>query len=129
MFFARLAQRVIHILNTPTPGGVLYEVDTRLRPSGKSGLLTTSVDAFADYQRNQAWTWEHQALTRARVVAGDVKLRDAFDRVRREILTRSRDEEALREDVRHMRERMREQLGAKNPISLTSSRIEAVSLI
>ncbi len=113
VFFVRLAQRIIHILTTPTPGGVLYEVDTRLRPSGKSGLLTTSLDAFADYQRTQAWTWEHQALVRARVVAGPEPLAQRFESVRREILSRPRDVSELRREVREMRERMRNQLGSK----------------
>jgi [glutamine synthetase] adenylyltransferase / [glutamine synthetase]-adenylyl-L-tyrosine phosphorylase len=113
LFFARLAQRMIHILSTPTPGGVLYEVDTRLRPSGKSGLLTTSLDSFAQYQRTSAWTWEHQALVRARVVAGDPALAAGFAAVRREVLSRPREEAALRREVRDMRERMRGQLGAK----------------
>ena len=113
VFFARLAQRVIHILNTPTPGGILYEVDTRLRPSGQSGLLTTSLEAFADYQRERAWTWEHQALVRARMVAGSEPLREGFRRVRREILTRGRERAELREEVAHMRERMRKELGSR----------------
>ena len=70
VFFTRLGQRIIHLLTAVTPAGALYEVDMRLRPSGNSGLLVSSLEAFADYQRNQAWTWEHQALVRARVVAG-----------------------------------------------------------
>ncbi|MEX0387020.1 bifunctional [glutamate--ammonia ligase]-adenylyl-L-tyrosine phosphorylase/[glutamate--ammonia-ligase] adenylyltransferase [Spiribacter onubensis] len=115
VFFARLAQRVIHILNTPTPGGILYEVDTRLRPSGQSGLLTTSIDALAEYQRERAWTWEHQALVRARMVVGGDDLSDRFVALRREILTRPRDRDELREEVRHMRERMRRELGSTAP--------------
>ncbi|MBY5268540.1 bifunctional [glutamate--ammonia ligase]-adenylyl-L-tyrosine phosphorylase/[glutamate--ammonia-ligase] adenylyltransferase [Spiribacter salinus] len=117
VFFARLAQRIIHILNTPTPGGILYEVDTRLRPSGQSGLLTTSLDAFAEYQRERAWTWEHQALVRARMVVGSEALCDAFRGVRREILERPRDRAELREEVRRMRERMRKELGSRNRTS------------
>ncbi|WP_440996293.1 bifunctional [glutamate--ammonia ligase]-adenylyl-L-tyrosine phosphorylase/[glutamate--ammonia-ligase] adenylyltransferase [Arhodomonas sp. SL1] len=107
VFFARLAQRIIHILSTTTPGGVLYEVDTRLRPSGKSGLLTTSLDAFAEYQRNSAWTWEHQALVRARVVAGDQGLGERVEALRREILAQPRERASLRQEVAAMRERMR----------------------
>lgn len=117
VFFARLAQRIIHILNTPTPGGILYEVDTRLRPSGKSGLLTTSLDAFADYQRRQAWTWEHQALVRARVVAGSGHLAEGFREVRREILAVPRERDELRESVRSMRERMRREKASRRPRS------------
>ncbi|MBA1147714.1 bifunctional [glutamate--ammonia ligase]-adenylyl-L-tyrosine phosphorylase/[glutamate--ammonia-ligase] adenylyltransferase [Ectothiorhodospiraceae bacterium WFHF3C12] len=115
VFFARLTQRVIHILSTPTPGGVLYEVDTRLRPSGNAGLLSSSLKAFEDYQRNKAWTWEHQALVRARSVAGTAAVREGFEAVRREILQQQRDAEALRQEVRHMRERQRAEKGARDP--------------
>ena len=73
-FFARLGQRIIHILSTVTPSGAAYEIDMRLRPSGNSGMLVSSLTAFEKYQREDAWTWEHQALVRARVVAGDKKL-------------------------------------------------------
>ena len=110
VFYARLGQRMIHILNTRTPAGILYEVDTRLRPSGASGLLVSNVDAFADYQRQHAWTWEHQALVRARLITGDAGIADAFARLRDEILSRRRDPEQLRTEVREMRERMRSQL-------------------
>lgn len=111
-FFARLAQRIIHLLSTRTSAGVLYEVDTRLRPSGHSGLLVTRIDAFAEYQRNEAWTWEHQALVRARAVAGSPQLRAKFDQVRAEILSRPRDPDILRTEVCEMRNRMREELGS-----------------
>ncbi|MDX1442564.1 MAG: bifunctional [glutamate--ammonia ligase]-adenylyl-L-tyrosine phosphorylase/[glutamate--ammonia-ligase] adenylyltransferase [Gammaproteobacteria bacterium] len=107
VYFLRLTQRLIHLLSTPTTAGTLYEVDTRLRPSGKGGLLVTSLDAFAKYQREQAWTWEHQALLRARAVAGDQDLAEGFRDIRREVLTRDRDPVTLRSDVRDMRERMR----------------------
>ena len=110
VFYARLGQRMIHILNTRTPAGVLYEVDTRLRPSGASGLLVSNIDAFADYQREHAWTWEHQALVRARLVTGDAGIAEAFVRIREEILTRPRDLGRLQQDVREMREKMRGQL-------------------
>ncbi|TFH85811.1 bifunctional [glutamate--ammonia ligase]-adenylyl-L-tyrosine phosphorylase/[glutamate--ammonia-ligase] adenylyltransferase [Billgrantia azerbaijanica] len=113
VFFTRLGQRIIHLLTAVTPAGTLYEVDMRLRPSGNSGLLVTSLPAFAEYQRHQAWTWEHQALVRARVVAGHPDLAAAFDAVRREILGRSRDVEALREEVVAMRHKMREHLASK----------------
>jgi len=107
-FFARLGQRMIHILTAQTPSGVLYEVDMRLRPSGASGLLVSSLGAFDRYQREQAWTWEHQALVRARVVAGDAQVRERFDRIRGDVLSRERDPTVLRREVREMRERMRE---------------------
>ncbi|MDH3513430.1 MAG: bifunctional [glutamate--ammonia ligase]-adenylyl-L-tyrosine phosphorylase/[glutamate--ammonia-ligase] adenylyltransferase [Gammaproteobacteria bacterium] len=105
-FFARLGQRLIHILTTRTPGGILYEVDMRLRPSGKSGPLVSSLEAFGKYQRDHAWTWEHQALVRARPVAGDARLRQAFAGIREEILRRPRDPAGLRAEVREMREKM-----------------------
>jgi glutamate-ammonia-ligase adenylyltransferase len=105
-FFARLGQRLIHILTTRTPGGILYEVDMRLRPSGKSGPLVTSLAAFRDYQRDHAWTWEHQALVRARPVAGSPLLTRQFAGVREEILCRPRDPARLRAEVREMRDKM-----------------------
>lgn len=104
-FYGRITQRVLHILGTPTAGGVLYETDTRLRPSGKSGLLSTTLPAFADYQHNKAWTWEHQALVRARAVAGDPRLIAGFTEIRQDVLRRRRDPDRLREEVREMRER------------------------
>ena len=112
-FYIRLGQRIIHVLNTYTPSGKLYEVDMRLRPSGNSGLLVTSLAAFEKYQANEAWTWEHQALVRARVVAGDAGLGELFEQVRQRILTRERDLDKLRADVGDMRRKMREQLGSE----------------
>ncbi|MDG4595196.1 MAG: bifunctional [glutamate--ammonia ligase]-adenylyl-L-tyrosine phosphorylase/[glutamate--ammonia-ligase] adenylyltransferase [Candidatus Contendobacter sp.] len=111
-FFAKLVQRIIHWLTTRTGAGDLYEVDTRLRPSGRSGLLVSSFEAFAEYQRHQAWTWEHQALARARVVAGPAALAERFQAIRRDVLGRERDSAALRQEVRDMRERMRAELDA-----------------
>ncbi|ADJ27102.1 bifunctional [glutamate--ammonia ligase]-adenylyl-L-tyrosine phosphorylase/[glutamate--ammonia-ligase] adenylyltransferase [Nitrosococcus watsonii] len=110
VFYSRLGQRLIHILQTSTPSGKLYEVDTRLRPSGASGFLVSGLDAYRDYQCGQAWTWEHQALVRARFVAGDARLGAAFTAMRREILGRRRDPVKLREEVRQMRAKMRNQL-------------------
>ncbi|MCK5639934.1 MAG: bifunctional [glutamate--ammonia ligase]-adenylyl-L-tyrosine phosphorylase/[glutamate--ammonia-ligase] adenylyltransferase, partial [Gammaproteobacteria bacterium] len=105
VFYARLAQRTLHILGARTSAGVLYEVDMRLRPSGASGLMVSSVQAFADYEHKQAWTWEHQALVRARMVAGDPAIASQFDAIRREVLGQSRDKDALRKEVQEMRER------------------------
>ncbi len=124
VFYARLGQRIIHILNTFTPSGVLYQVDTRLRPSGSAGLLVSGMDAFAEYQRDSAWTWEHQALVRARPVAGDPALGARFDALRREILGRSRDRQGLRAEVRGMRERMRGELakGGRGRLDLKQGR-------
>jgi glutamate-ammonia-ligase adenylyltransferase len=107
LFFSRLAQRIIHILTTHTHGGVLYPVDVRLRPSGASGLLVSSAEAFAEYQRATAWTWEYQALVRARPVAGSQAAAQAFAAVRAEVLARERDPERLRDEICSMRERMR----------------------
>ncbi|XOZ33323.1 bifunctional [glutamate--ammonia ligase]-adenylyl-L-tyrosine phosphorylase/[glutamate--ammonia-ligase] adenylyltransferase [Halomonadaceae bacterium KBTZ08] len=108
VFYARLGQRVVHILQAHTPSGQLYEVDMRLRPSGNSGLLVSTLDAFESYQEQDAWTWEHQALVRARWVAGSQASGERFGRIRHSILTRERDPEALREEVVAMRQRMRE---------------------
>lgn len=108
VFFARLGQRIIHILTAHTPAGELYEVDMRLRPSGESGLLVSAMNSFAIYQRQQAWTWEHQALVRARVVAGDPAIAVRFERLRREVLGRVREREGVRGEVCDMRRRMRE---------------------
>ena len=106
VFFARLVQRIVTLLTTVTPSGVLYEVDMRLRPSGSSGLLVSSLEAFARYQREEAWTWEHQALVRARPVAGGQRVAERFGEIRREVLARPRDAAALQQEVRTMRERM-----------------------
>jgi glutamate-ammonia-ligase adenylyltransferase len=112
VFFARLGQRIIHMLTAYTPAGILYEVDARLRPSGKSGLLVSPLQAFESYQRTEAWTWEHQALVRARMVVGGPRMGEAFAGIRREILTQPRDPGALRKAVQEMRERMWERLGS-----------------
>ncbi|MCH9692246.1 MAG: bifunctional [glutamate--ammonia ligase]-adenylyl-L-tyrosine phosphorylase/[glutamate--ammonia-ligase] adenylyltransferase [Gammaproteobacteria bacterium] len=113
-FYTRLAQRLIHILQTRTLGGPLYEVDTRLRPSGNSGLLVTSLAAFAKYQRESAWTWEHQALVRARMVAGSEPLSKAFAQVRLQSLCVFRDEQLLRAEVCKMRDKMRSHLDSSS---------------
>jgi [glutamine synthetase] adenylyltransferase / [glutamine synthetase]-adenylyl-L-tyrosine phosphorylase len=110
LFFVRLAQRIVHLLTMHSGAGRLYEVDVRLRPSGKGGLLVTNIGAFAEYQRREAWTWEHQALLHARSVAGSPELRAEFERVRLEVLCHHVRRESLRSDVRAMRERMRREL-------------------
>jgi len=107
-FFARIGQRLVHIMSTRTPAGRLYEIDMRLRPSGSSGPLVTSIGRLQRYQREKAWTWEHQALVRARVIAGDQGLAEIFSSLRKEILCRVRDEEKLRIDIVDMREKMRQ---------------------
>lgn len=110
VFFARLGQKIIHILGTRTVNGILYEVDMRLRPSGNSGLLVASLKSFERYQEKDAWTWEHQALVRTRVVAGCPILAEKFDAVRSRVLGRHRDIPQLRHDVTEMRNKMRQQL-------------------
>ncbi|MFO7552689.1 MAG: bifunctional [glutamate--ammonia ligase]-adenylyl-L-tyrosine phosphorylase/[glutamate--ammonia-ligase] adenylyltransferase [Haliea sp.] len=114
-FYTRLGQRVIHILETRMAMGQLYEVDMRLRPSGASGLLVSSLNGFRGYQEDTAWTWEHQALVRARLVAGDPAVGAGVDAVRRDILCRVRDESALAAEVVAMRERMRKELLPSQP--------------
>ncbi|WP_287810831.1 bifunctional [glutamate--ammonia ligase]-adenylyl-L-tyrosine phosphorylase/[glutamate--ammonia-ligase] adenylyltransferase, partial [Pseudomonas sp.] len=112
-FFTRLGQRIIHLLTTQTNSGQLYEVDMRLRPSGAAGLLVSSLNAFGRYQETEAWTWEHQALVRARVLVGCKALGRAFEGVRAQVLGRERDLDTLRAEVSDMRAKMRDNLGTK----------------
>jgi [glutamine synthetase] adenylyltransferase / [glutamine synthetase]-adenylyl-L-tyrosine phosphorylase len=114
--YARLAQRMNTWLTSFTPAGVLYETDLRLRPDGASGLLVSRFDAYAEYQQNKAWTFEHQALTRARFVAGDADLGARFERLRIEVLRLPRELPQLRQDVLLMRQKMLE--GHPNPSGL-----------
>ncbi len=107
---ARLAQKVVALLELVTPAGRLYAVDMRLRPDGAKGLLVSSLTSFADYQRERAWTWERQALVRARGVAGDATLLAAAMAVRAEVLALPRDATALTDEVSAMRRRMRAEL-------------------
>ena len=118
VFYARLAQRIVHILTSHTNAGRLYETDLRLRPSGASGLLVSSQEAFAHYQRQEAWTWEHQALVRARPIAGDRTMGATFQTLRQELLCRVRDPQTLKREVGEMREKMRSQLGSRDPSCL-----------
>jgi glutamate-ammonia-ligase adenylyltransferase len=114
-FFARLGQRIVHILTTHTAAGFLYETDMRLRPSGGSGPLVSHLGGFTSYQMEEAWTWEHQALVRARPICGNAILTESFKRVRREILSKPRHPEKLRSEVGSMRERLRRQLLGSAP--------------
>ena len=109
-YFARLAQRLVSLLGSVTGAGKLYEVDLRLRPDGAKGMLVSSVESFADYQRHRAWTWERQALVRARPIAGTASVRAAFEAIRSQTLCQPRDHDALRTDVVAMRRRMRAEL-------------------
>ena len=120
-FFARLGQRIIHLLTTQTTSGQLYEVDMRLRPSGAAGLLVSSLAAFQRYQENEAWTWEHQALVRARVLTGCARVAEGFERVRAAILERARDLPKLQAEVSEMRAKMRDNLGSRETAAGTGA--------
>jgi glutamate-ammonia-ligase adenylyltransferase len=109
-WYARLGQKVVALLGARTGAGRLFDVDVRLRPDGAKGLLVSSLSSYADYQRHRAWTWEHQALVRARGVAGDAALLADFEQVRDDVLAQPRDAGKLAEDVRLMRARMRAEL-------------------
>jgi glutamate-ammonia-ligase adenylyltransferase len=115
LFFLRLGQRIVHLLTMHSAAGRLYEVDMRLRPNGKGGFLMTGIDAFEAYQREDAWTWEHQALLRARAVAGDASLCRRFEEARRSVLCTSVRLDTLSTDVREMRLRMRRELSESKP--------------
>ena len=104
VFFLRYAQRLMHLLTMHSAAGRLYEIDVRLRPSGKGGMLVTSIDAFRRYQFEEAWTWEHQALLHARAVAGDAALMARIEAVRVEVLQRcGAARRPARADPRHAR--------------------------
>jgi glutamate-ammonia-ligase adenylyltransferase len=119
-FFNRLGQRIIHLLTTQTNSGQLYEVDMRLRPSGAAGLLVSSLGAFERYQQSEAWTWEHQALVRARVLVGSERVSKGFEAVRAQVLGRERDLNKLRSEVSEMRAKMRDNLGSKTTVAGTA---------
>ena len=109
-FYNRLGQRVIHILTAHTRAGKAYEIDTRLRPSGSSGILVSHIDAFSEYQLEEAWTWEHQALIKARPICGDDLIAQRFEAIRSQVLARPRPEIELKKEVIRMRQRMRQEL-------------------
>ncbi len=112
MYFARLAQKIISMTSVLTGSGKLYEIDSRLRPEGSSGLLVSSIRAYRQYQLHKAWTWEHQALIRARYVAGSTILKPEFDGLRIEVLTGPREPEKLQGEIFEMREKIYK---TKNP--------------
>jgi glutamate-ammonia-ligase adenylyltransferase len=114
VYFVRFTQRLINALTAPTGEGRLYEVDMRLRPSGNAGPVASSLAGFVKYQESSAWTWEHMALTRARVIIGDADLTRRFEDCVREILCRPRDSEKLLRDVAEMRERIERERKAKS---------------
>ena len=114
-YMIRWAQRLIHWLTTRTREGDGYEVDVRLRPSGNAGLMVSRIAAFEKYQQQRAWTWEHQALVRARTVSGPVAIRKRFDAIRATVLGRARDRLALASDIRDMRAKLRAQWHKHEP--------------
>ncbi len=114
VFYTRMGQRMIHIMSTQTRAGELYEIDMRLRPSGASGMIATSLAGFEKYQRDNAWTWEHQALVRARKVSGSDAVQKKYEQIRQSILTIEREKPVLSEEVQAMRQKMRDNLGSKN---------------
>ena len=109
-FYMKLAQRIMHIFNTRMSSGILYELDMRLRPSGNSGVLVGHINTFEQYQQEEAWTWEHQALVRARIVYGNNVIEQRFSEIRQQILSQTRAVDKLQDDVSKMREKMRNHL-------------------
>ncbi|MBU1343902.1 MAG: bifunctional [glutamate--ammonia ligase]-adenylyl-L-tyrosine phosphorylase/[glutamate--ammonia-ligase] adenylyltransferase [Proteobacteria bacterium] len=108
-FYSNLGQRIINALTIHTPAGTLYGADMRLRPGGDSGMIVSHIEAFEEYMKTKAWTWEQQALIRARPVVGDQELCAKFDKIRKTVLTKKRDAAVLKLEVSDMRERMREE--------------------
>ncbi len=113
-FYIKLAQRLMHLFTTRTLSGELYEIDTRLRPSGASGLLVINIETFREYQLQEAWTWEHQALVRCRMICGTDKLQQRFAEIRSEVLTKQRESGSLRKDIAEMRAKMQTNLSKEN---------------
>ncbi|WP_019028438.1 bifunctional [glutamate--ammonia ligase]-adenylyl-L-tyrosine phosphorylase/[glutamate--ammonia-ligase] adenylyltransferase [Colwellia piezophila] len=109
-FYMKLAQRIMHIFNARMNSGILYELDMRLRPSGNSGVLVVHLNTFAQYQHEDAWTWEHQALVRARMVFGNSEFKQRFIDIRQAVLSKPRQIETLKIDITNMREKMRNHL-------------------
>jgi glutamate-ammonia-ligase adenylyltransferase len=110
IFYQRLIQRIMHLATTTTVGGILYDLDMRLRPDGDTGVLISDTDSFDLYQKGRAWTWEHQALVRARPIAGSSDIIEKFNQIREEVIRAEKDDQKLKEDVVGMREKMRSHL-------------------
>lgn len=110
VFFQRLGQRLVHLLTVHTASGRLYEVDTRLRPGGNKGVLVQSLAAFREYEFQEAWTWEHQSLLRARAITGDPRVCEQFEQARVDVLRKAVRRDGLKDEVRKMRQRMRDNL-------------------
>ena len=127
-YFARLTQRLISALSAPTAEGELYEVDMRLRPSGRAGPVATHIESFKDYQRNQAWVWEHMALTRARPITGPEELQAKLTGTISDVLAKVRDAASLAKDVNEMRQKISEQKGTDDKWNLKQVRGGLVDL-
>ncbi len=116
VFYVRVGQRIIHILTSLTRFGILYSADLRLRPQGNKGPLVATISAYERYQENEAWTWEHQAIIRARYLAGDSSIGEMFSCIREQVLQTVRDQGTLLSDVLTMREKMREHLSSSGSL-------------
>lgn len=119
--YARLAQRMSTWLSCTTSAGILFETDLRLRPNGDAGILANNLQSFCQYQMENAWIWEHQALSRARAVAGDPKIAAAFEEIRRQVLSQPRNKEELRTEILKMRDKMRANLGSSAEASASGA--------
>ncbi len=128
-FYLRLAQKIVSIFSMNTSAGILYDVDMRLRPSGDAGLLGCSLQAFENYQLNEAWTWEKQALVRSRAIFGETELKAEFEKIRCNVLSAQRDINQLKIEVREMREKMYDHLSHTKDGFLISKPIVAALLI
>lgn len=113
-YYSRITQRLISALSAPTPKGELYEVDMRLRPSGRSGPVATQLNSFVDYQKNKAWVWEHLALTRARCLSGSPEIKDTLLKTINEVISKTREQSSLSHEVKEMRERIEAEKGSEN---------------
>jgi glutamate-ammonia-ligase adenylyltransferase len=127
-YYSRFTQRLISAFTAPTAEGILYPVDMRLRPSGQKGPVATQLASFLHYQASEAWTWEHMALTRARVVSGPPALRSAVETAIREVLLKPRDRTRTAADVRDMRARIEKEKGTRDPWELKQVRGGLVDL-
>src|SRR2546423_6779446 len=127
-YYTRLTQRLISAFTAPTAEGILYPVDMRLRPSGQKGPVATQLSSFIHYQESEAWTWEHMALTRARVVSGPPALGAAVEKAIRDALLKPRDRAKTAADVRDMRARIEKEKGMRDPWELKGARGGLVDL-
>lgn len=127
-YYSRYTQRLISALSAPTAEGELYEVDLRLRPSGRSGPVATQIESFIDYQMNKAWVWEHLALTRARCISGSQNLQGTINKTIKDVLSKKRDQKKLASEVLEMRDRIEAEKGTDNLWDIKLSRGGQVDL-